>query len=130
MEKELIQMSSRGIRPENQPEPILTALHYLFSHDEGQIVAHCLDLDLATSGSSLEEAEESLNAIVLYQIESCYIAGNFGQLKFKAPIECWQALEGSKHLDTVLLEVEIPPVVLPVTRKVSLPVMRAELAAA
>jgi len=119
-------MSSRSLWPENQPEPLLTALHYLFSHEDEKIVAHCLDLDIATNGETLEEAEENLNAMVLYQIGSCYVAGNFAQLQFKAPIECWQALEGSKHLSTVLLEVEIPPIILPVTRKVSLPVMRAE----
>jgi hypothetical protein len=112
---------------ESQPGPILTALNYLFSHEGNKIVAHCLDLDIVTSGKDAQEAEDNLNALVLFQIRSCYLAGNWAQLKFKAPFQYWQALEGAKRLDTVHLEVEVPPVVLPVTRKVALPVMRSEL---
>lgn len=108
-------------------EPILTALHYLFSHQGDRTVAHCLDLDIATSGATVAEAEESLNALVLVQIGSCFAAGNFGQLKFKAPFEYWKALEGARQLNTVHLEVEVPPVVLPVDRRtVLLPVVRSE----
>jgi len=107
-------------------EPILTALHYLFSHESGKVVAHCLELDIATHGNDIQEAEESLNALVLFQISTCYTAGNFAQLKFKAPFEDWQELEGARTMDTVHLEIEVPPVVLPITRKVALPVMRSE----
>lgn len=110
-----------------QAGPILTALNYLFSHDNGKTIAHCLDLDLVTSGGNLAEAEESLNALVLYQISSCYTGGNWTQLKFKAPIQYWQQLEGANRLETVHLEVEIPPVVLPIMRnRISLPVVRSE----
>jgi hypothetical protein len=126
METELIQMSPRGTRPEKQPEPILTALHYLFTHEGGKVVAHCLELDIATHGSDIPEAEDSLNMLVLYQISTCYTAGNFTQLRFKAPFEYWQALEGARDMGTVHLEVEVPPVILPVNKKVALPVMRVE----
>jgi hypothetical protein len=119
-------MSSSGVRPDNQPEPILTALHYLFTHEGDKVVAHCLDLDIATNGTSIEDAEESLNALVLVQIESCFVAGNFGQLRFKAPFEEWQELNEAKSLQTIPLEVEVPPIVLPVSRKVQVPVMRSE----
>lgn len=112
-----------------QADPILTALHYLFSHVEDRTIAHCLDLDLVTSGATLEEAEEKLNALVLCQIGSCWVSGNFAQLRFKAPLEYWQELKNARHLETTGLEIEVPPVVLPITRKfaVSLPVMRAEM---
>src|SRR6185437_1432901 len=113
-------------QPMTQDAFVLTALHYLFSHEGNRVVAHCLDLDIATSEENIEAAEESLNALVRYQIASCTNTGNLSQLTFKAPLECWQALRGAKLLDTVLLEVEVPPVVLPVTRRVSLPVMRSE----
>lgn len=112
---------------DTQTEPILTALHYLFSHEGDRTVAHCLDLDIAASGANLADAEKSLNALVLVQIGSCFSSGNFGQLKFKAPFEYWKALEGARQLDTVHLEVEVPPVVLPVERRtVLLPVVRSE----
>ena len=112
-----------------QSGPIITALHYLFSHEDGKVVGHCLELDIATHGTSIPEAEESLNALVLYQIGTCYASGNYGQLKCKAPFEYWQALEGARDIGTVHLEIEVPPVVLPITKKIALPVMRAERAA-
>jgi len=111
-----------------QSETILTALHYLFTPTlEGKTIAHCLDLDLVTSGKNLDEAEERLNAVVLVQIGTCYSAGNFAQLRFKAPTEYWRALSDAKELDKKHLEVEVPPVVLPVSRSVvSLAVYRSE----
>jgi hypothetical protein len=112
---------------ENQSNTILTALHYLFSHSEGKIVAHCLDLDVVTSGVNLEEAENRLNAVVLAQIGTCYVAGNFSQLRFKAPGEYWNALSDARELERAHLEVEVPPVVLPIKRSVvALPVYRHE----
>jgi|HubBroStandDraft_5_1064220.scaffolds.fasta_scaffold318118_1 hypothetical protein len=115
-----------GANVNTKEMPILTSLNYLFSHEAGKTVAHCLDLDIATSAETIAEAEESLNALVLFQIGSCYTAGNFWQLRFKAPFEYWQALEGARRMETVHLEVEVPPVVLPIARKVLLPVMRSE----
>ncbi len=109
------------------PEPILKALHYLFARSGERFAAHCLDLDLVTSGKDMKEAEERLNAVVLAHIAACYTAGNFAQLRFSAPEESWNALKSAKHLDRVNLEVEVPPVVLPVTRGevATLPVYRA-----
>ncbi len=104
------------------PGTILTALHYLFS---SRGVAHCLDLDLVTSGEDLAGAEDKLNAVVLQQIGSCFAGGNFEQLCFKAPGEYWTALSVAREIEMAHLEVEVPPVVLPVKRSiVSLPVYR------
>jgi hypothetical protein len=113
-----------AIQPDNT---ILTALHYLFSHSDGKIIAHCLDLDLVTSGENIEKAEERLNAVVLAQIEMCFTSGNFGQLRFQAPTEYWQAMSDAHELGRSHLEVEVPPVVLPVKRSVvTLSVYRGE----
>src|SRR5438445_13318789 len=111
-------MVQSAIYGTNPTEPILTALHYLFTHEGNKVVAHCLELDIATHGTTIPEAEDSLNTLVLYQIGSCSRSGNLAQLKFKAPFEYWQALEGARDMGTVHLEVEEPPVVLPVTKKV------------
>ncbi|HYN16024.1 MAG TPA: hypothetical protein VES66_09600 [Terriglobales bacterium] len=109
----------------------LSALHYLFTHSGKKIVAHCLELDIVTSGPNVEQAEESLNTLVLYQISSCFVSGNFGQLSFKAPIEYWRLHRSAKPLPGAAeLQVEIPPMVLPVSRSFGLPVYRAEMAAA
>jgi hypothetical protein len=110
-----------------QSEPILTALHYLFAKSGDRIVAHCLDLDLVTSGRDIEHAEKRLNGVVLAQIAACFTAGNYAQLRFAAPDEFWTVLKHAKQLDRVDLEVEVPPVVVPVNRAVTatLPVYRA-----
>jgi hypothetical protein len=108
-------------------QSILTALHYLFTHSGNKVVAHCLDLDLVTSGPNMEQAEARLNATVLAQIGTCYTAGNFSQLAVKAPAEYWETLSDAKELDKTHLKVEIPPVVLPVRRSfVTLAVYRSE----
>lgn len=110
---------------------ILNALHYLFTHRDDKIVAHCLDLDLVTTGTTIEKAEERLNAVVLAQFASCYTTGNFAQLNFQAPAKYWDAMAKASELGKSHLEVEIPPVVLPVERSVvTLSVFRGELAKA
>ena len=111
----------------NQSETILTALHYLFTHRGERVVAHCLDLDLVTSGKDVDEAENRLNAVVVAQIALCFADGNYGQLRFKAPSEYWERLSDAQELERKHLEIEVPPVVLPVKRSsVYLPVYRHE----
>ena len=108
-------------------DPILTELHYLFSRSSGKVVAHCLNLDLVASGDTTELAEARLNAVVVAQIASCWTSGNYWQLRFKAPVEYWQALADAKDLPKFKLEVDVPAVVLPVSRSVvSVPVYRHE----
>lgn len=108
----------------------LKSLTYLFSHEGSRAVAHCLDLDIVTSGPNREEAERSLDALVLLQITTCFVSGNFPQLDTKAPFEYWQSLTHANRLDNKELEIEVPPVVLPVARKIALPVARSERLAA
>ena len=110
--------------------PVLTALNYLFSHEGDATVAHCLDLDLVTSGATLAEAEEALNAMVRYQIRSCFLAGRWSQLRRRAPSEFWHIREQAKKLDQGELEIEVPPIILPISRKLNLPVVRSERPAA
>ena len=75
----------------------------------------------------MQQAEERLNAVVVAQIALCYNDGNYGQLRFKAPSEYWETLSAAQELERKHLEVEVPPVVLPVKRSsVQLPVYRHE----
>ena len=100
-------------------EPILKALHYLFDHAGDRVVAHCLDLDLVTSGANLEDAEASLDAVVRMQFATCFKSGNLRQLLLEAPDAYWAALRTGKQIGRKDLEVEIPPVILPVNRSVA-----------
>lgn len=109
-------------------EPILKALHYYFTREGERVVVHCLDLDLVASGAEMGIAEERLNTAVVAQIAACYMGGNYPQLRFTAPEEYWEAFRAAKQLDSTKLEVEVPPVVLPVNRGImaSVKVYRAE----
>jgi hypothetical protein len=122
--------SPKECRMAEATAPVLTALNYLFSHEGGKTIAHCLDLDLVTSGKTLEEAEASLNALVRYQIKSCFLAGKWAQLNRRAPSDFWQMREHAKKLDQGELEIEVPPIILPISRKLNLPVVRSEKSAA
>ena len=106
--------------------PLLEELHYLFSHENGVTVAHCLELDLVTSGNDIEDAEESLNALVLYQVSSCW-GRNESQLDFKAPKEDWDILSHAQGLASRTLELDVPPAVFNVARATAIiPIKRAE----
>lgn len=78
-----------------------------------------------TSGADIGSAEEKLNAVVLSQIGTCFADGNFWQLRFKAPAQFWKKMEHAAAMDKTNLKVEIPPVVLPVSRCIDMPVIRA-----
>src|SRR5258706_14787597 len=99
--------------------PILEGLGYLFTHADGAIIAHCLDLDIVASGVDMAEAEESLNAMVLVQIASCFTSGNLRQLLTRAPQSYWDTLDRATLLEHAQLEGEVPPVILPVEKRVA-----------
>ncbi len=84
----------------------LTAIHYLFTESNGKIVAHCLDLDIISSGSTREEAQEKLNACVKQQIMSCYQEKNYSQLVFQAPDSYWREFDEAVDLPSSVLEIE------------------------
>src|SRR5438309_2137092 len=108
-------------------EPTLTALHYLFDHAGDRVVAHCLELDLVTSGANLEDAEASLDAVVRMQFAACFKSGNLRQLLLEAPADYWASLRTGRQIGRKDLDVEVPPVILPVNRSVAnVPVYRFE----
>jgi len=111
--------------------PQLVALHYLFTDKGDKTVAHCLDLDLVVVGKNREIAETRLNTVVRAQIAVAYRTGNPDLLFFHAPLEYWDAMETAENLPTTSLEIETPPMVIPVRQKAMLkmPVFRAALAA-
>lgn len=97
--------------------PQLIALHYLFTEKENKTVAHCLDLDLVVVGKDRDTAERRLNAVVRAQIAVAYRTGNHDLLFFQAPLEYWDAMESGETLPTVRLEIETPPMVIPVRQR-------------
>jgi hypothetical protein len=86
----------------------------------------------AVVGKDVPTAEHRLNAVVRAQIEAAYRTDNMSLLFFRAPFSYWEQVKRAKNLPPSTLEVETPPMVLPVTQKikVGVPVWRAELQAA
>jgi hypothetical protein len=108
--------------------PQLRGLTYVFSTEGGKTVAHCLNLDLVASGDTQDQAQKRLDTAVVMQIATAFVSGNWSILEFEAPAEFWE-LTGATPLDSSLLALDIPRVVLPVERQM-LPVSRFEMAVA
>ena len=108
------------------------ALHYLFTNKGERVVAHCLDLDLVVTGKNQPEAEHRLNAVVRAQFANSYRTGNIAPLYHRAPFKFWSELKIAHPLPPSVLELEEPPLVLPVEHKakIQMPLIRAELTAA
>lgn len=105
----------------------LMALHYLFSPSQsGKVVAHCLDLDLVAVAETIETSEAQLNTLVRAQIELAYRTNNLDAVMFLAPFEYWKQLETATPLKNTHLEIEVPPLVLPVSQQLALPVLRSQ----
>jgi len=103
------------------------ALHYLFSPSQsGKVVAHCLDLDLVAVAETIETSEAQLNTLVRAQIELAYRTNNLDAVMFLAPFEYWKQLETATPLKNTHLEIEVPPLVLPVSQQLALPVLRSQ----
>jgi hypothetical protein len=87
----------------------LNALHYLFTPSNGAIAAHCLDLDIASSGRDLAEAEASLDRLIQFYLKQA-------SARRKAPWSYWSALGQAKPLEPKYLEIDVPPHSLRVNR--------------
>lgn len=113
-----------------KPQPMIFALHYLFTKKNGIVVAHCLDLDLVVDAKDERTAEERLNTVVRAQFAQAARAGNLGLAYFPAPAHFWGELKRAKPLPPATLTIETPPMVLQVEQAVvsEMPVLRAEMA--
>ena len=92
-------------------------LHYLVHQVDGEFVAHCLDLDLVGTGSSVEEAVEQLNDSVRIVVYFCMKSGqtDVSSRCQRAPQKYWdmfsQALdERNPIIKTVDIASELAPV--------------------
>ncbi|MFZ0286034.1 MAG: hypothetical protein WAL32_12460 [Terriglobales bacterium] len=80
----------------------LDALHYLFTESDGAIAAHCLDLDIASSGRDLGEAEASLDRLVQFYLTR-------SEHRQKAPRKYWNDLSHAAQMEPKTLELDVPP---------------------
>ncbi len=65
-------------------------LDVLLYREDGQWVAHCLQLDLVESGDTSEEAEESLAGVIQHHIQWAWEDDDIEDLFHPAPPEVWK----------------------------------------
>ena len=81
-------------------------LHILLEKEKDKFIAHCLEFDIVTEGSSLEDAEESIidaiNEYITYAIENNLL----NQIYRPAPKEIWEKILYAIPLKTMTIRPE------------------------
>ncbi len=95
-------------------------LHYLIHRVDGELVAHCLDMDLVGSGSTDKEAIEELNtavrALVFFAVKTKTF--DIVSLCKKAPQNYWDLFEEAKQTSgTKTCTLDVSPEIAPVLVK-------------
>ncbi len=67
-------------------------LRAVLHHEEGEWVAHCLDLDIVSTGPTQDQAAGHLVEAVTAQLEYAWEHDNFAYLYHPAPLDAWQLL--------------------------------------
>jgi predicted RNase H-like HicB family nuclease len=65
-------------------------LDVLLYRDDGEWVAHCLQLDLVEAGATPDEAEESLAGVIQHHIQWALEDDDMEHLFHPAPAEVWK----------------------------------------
>jgi hypothetical protein len=85
------------------------ALSYLIQEQDGQTVAHCLDLDLLATGESESSAVAGLNVLVREVIRYSVMNGFDDLLQTKAPAAFWEKFErATARASSSILEIDPP----------------------
>jgi predicted RNase H-like HicB family nuclease len=65
-------------------------LDVLLYREDGQWLAHCLQLDLVEAGATPEQAEEALAGVIQHHIQWALEDDDMGHLFHPAPPETWK----------------------------------------
>lgn len=93
--------------------PWLRVVHYLLSEKDGKHVAHCLDLDVVSTGESQKIAVRKLDDLVKAHIELALATGRLENLATKAPSSYWrQFIDGEPiEMQPNTIHIRIPEAV-------------------
>ena len=100
-------------------------LDVLLCPDEGGWLAHCLQLDLAEWGETLEAAQGNLLDVVRAHVESAVENENLEHLFHPAPREVWKAFFHAELLRESRIQLDVPAEVFPPIRVREASVSRA-----
>jgi predicted RNase H-like HicB family nuclease len=75
---------------------------------DGIFIAHCLELDIVATGSSLEEVKKEIWELVMAQVSYAFSNDNLSYLYHSAPKEVWEEfykckryIEEKNKIDTI-----------------------------
>jgi predicted RNase H-like HicB family nuclease len=71
-------------------------LDVLLYREDGEWVAHCLQLDLVEAGATPEEAEDNLAGVIQHHIQWALDDDDMEHLFHPAPPEVWKQFFGAK----------------------------------
>ena len=73
----------------SREKPVLI-FSFLIKEDKGTYIAHCLELDILTTGTTLEQAEQDIMDLVIAQVDYAFSNDNLDHLYHPAPQEVWR----------------------------------------
>lgn len=80
----------------------------ILTKKEGDLfIAHCLELDIVATGSSLEEANNDIIDLLLAQLKYAFANKNLDHLYRPAPPEVWREFYACREL--LEREIKVPP---------------------
>ncbi len=83
-------------------------LNVLIYHEEGEWVAHCLQMDLVATANSNREVEDNIIDLIKCQVIFAFQNDNLGFIFKPAPPEEWAKLQTAKICGIRKLRIDIP----------------------
>ena len=72
-------------------------LNVLLREEEGYCVAHCLELDIVATGSTVNEVKKNIRDLINAQIDYAFSNNNLENLFRPAPKELWEMVYACKN---------------------------------
>lgn len=95
-------------------------VNLLIKKVEGLFVAHCLEMDIVTTGKTIEEVQKDIIDLICAQVDYAFAHENLDHLYHPAPVEVWQEFfaceeqEERKHrIESGFNETVSPPPFIP-----------------
>ncbi len=76
------------------------AFNVLVKREDGEWIAHCLELDIVATGSTPNAAVKDMKSLILAQVSTAIENENMEYLYHPAPQEVWQEYARAQRLST------------------------------
>lgn len=85
------------------------AFNVLVKREDGEWIAHCLELDIVATGNTPNAAVKDIKSLILAQVSTAIENENMEYLYHPAPQEVWQEYARAKRLSSRKEEATPPP---------------------